>query len=505
MKLAKLVPIFVLLIFSVTAVMATHSTQISLQPSEWSMGAEQDVLLSVVNSGGDNIVMVELKVPESDLVPLYKLLEFTTPQGWTYAYTTKDGQTPYKVTWTTEGSGIAVGETVKFGVRAQSPNEKGEFVWSWMTKDVAGSAKSGTLTTKTGSAPLAYLKITAPSKTKAGNSFGVTVTAYDSSDRIKTDYAGTLTFSSSDPLATLAGSYTFKTSDNGVKSLSTKLRTAGEQTITVSDVSSKMFATKTLEVEAGSLVSLKIVADDLDTNVGQTVVFNALASDLFGNQVDVTDGTTWNVDDEADGSWKDNTYKTAISGLWVVTGKYSTLVDGVVLKVGGQVVEVEVPVEIPVEDTTTPEEEVVVPEIPTAEMTISGDDAITIPAGSNDTMVLTVSNKGDVDLTGVMLSFTGIPADWVLTFPLSSDIAAGSSKDYLVIIYVPDNATDARDITFSAVADEGASAEKQVSLSLVSPATGLLEAIPKNILQLGVVIIAVAAVIIIGWELWFKK
>jgi hypothetical protein len=420
---------------------------------------------------------------------------------------------PYKITWTATGNGIAVGESVKFGVRAQSPNEQGEFLWSWMTMDTAGSEKSGTLTTATGSAPLAYLKITASSKSKAGNSLGLTVTAYDSSDKIKTDYAGTITFSSSDPLATMPSSYTFEASDNGYKSFITKMRTAGEQTISVSDVSSKMFATKTVQVEAGSLVSLKIVADDMDANVGQTVVFNALASDLFGNQVDVTKATLWNIDNEAHGSWSKNEYKTETSGLWVVTGRYNTLVDGVVLKVSGQAVEVEVPVEIPIEDDIAPEEEVTTPEeetpevpgIPTAEMTISGEDAITIPAGSNDTLVLTVENGGDVDLSGVELSFTGVPADWVLTFPLSSDISAGSSKDYLVIIYVPDNATEAKDITFSAVADEGATAEKQVALSLVAPATGLLEAIPKNVLQLGVVIIAVAAVIIIGWELWFKK
>jgi len=30
-------------------------------------------------------------------------------------------------------------------------------------------------------------------------------------------------------------------------------------------------------------------------------------------------------------------------------------------------------------------------------------------------------------------------------------------------------------------------------------------ALPNNVLQLGVVIIAVAAIVIIGWELWFKK
>jgi len=140
-----------------------------------------------------------------------------------------------------------------------------------------------------------------------------------------------------------------------------------------------------------------------------------------------------------------------------------------------------------------------------AEMTIEGEASIAIPPGSNDTMVLTVNNGGNVDLTGVKLSFEGIPSDWVLTFPLSSDIDAGESKDYLVIIYVPENETGTKEITFAANSNEGATAEKTVSLTLGTAPTGLFEAIPKNILQLGVVIIAVAAVIIIGWELWFKK
>ncbi|MBN2202751.1 MAG: hypothetical protein JW700_01000 [Candidatus Aenigmarchaeota archaeon] len=499
MKLAKLVPVIMLLVLSVTAVMATHSTQTSFQPSEWSMGTEQDVTFGVVNGGGDNIVRVELTVPERNQIPLYKLLEFTTPQGWKYAYTTKDGNTPYKVIWTTEGNGISVSEMESFGVRAKSPSEQGEFTWSWKTVDVSGSENTGSITTKTGSAPLAYFKVTGSSSTDAGSSLGVTVTAYDSSDRIKTDYAGTITFSSSDPLATLAETYTFSGSDKGYKSFTVKLKTAGEQTITVSDVNSKLFATKTVKVEAGSIETLKIVADDLDAGLGQKVVFNAIASDIFGNQIDVTDDTSWEIDSEAKGTWTDNVYETENSGSWIVIGSYNGIRDGELLNVGGQVVvEPEVP-----EEEEEPEQEV--PETPTAEITISGDEAITIPAGSNDTLVLTVNNNGDMDLTGVELGFEGVPSDWVLTFPLSSDIMAGSSKDYLVIIYVPDNETEARDITFSAVSDEGALAEKMVALSLVSPATGLLEAIPKNVLQLGVVIIAVAAVIIIGWELWFKK
>jgi hypothetical protein len=108
-------------------------------------------------------------------------------------------------------------------------------------------------------------------------------------------------------------------------------------------------------------------------------------------------------------------------------------------------------------------------------------------------------------LTGVEINFEGVPSDWVLSFPLSSDIDAGNSKDYLVIIYVPENETGTKEITFTANSNEGATAEKAVTLRLEAPPTGLFEAIPSNILQLGVVIIAVAAVVIIGYELWFKK
>jgi uncharacterized membrane protein len=120
-------------------------------------------------------------------------------------------------------------------------------------------------------------------------------------------------------------------------------------------------------------------------------------------------------------------------------------------------------------------------------------------------MILTVNNDGDTKLTGVELGVAGVPEDWVLIFPLSSDIEAGDSKDYLIIVYVPENETETQTMAFTATSNEGSTAEKEVTLTLGLPPTGLLEAIPKNILQLGVVIIAVAAVVIIGWELWFKK
>jgi hypothetical protein len=72
----------------------------------------------------------------------------------------------------------------------------------------------------------------------AGASQTVTVTALYNSTTV-TNYTGTVTFSSSDTAAGLPASYTFKPSDNGIHIFSgVVLKTAGAQTLTVTDNSS---------------------------------------------------------------------------------------------------------------------------------------------------------------------------------------------------------------------------------------------------------------------------
>jgi hypothetical protein len=432
--------------------------------------------------------------------------EISTPAGWTYKVTTRLGQSlPYKVIWYTNGAGIAADSSLGFGLKVQSPKSVGEYVWTWTTTDNQGGAQTGVLKSRTGLAPISSMRLSAPTSAKAGSSFTVTVTALDASNSIKTDYTGTVRLESSDSLAIMPSEYTFSTSDRGQRAFTVKLKTAGSQAVSVIDTVNMVSAAANIEVEAGNPVSLNIAANDLDANPGQTVVFSATASDLYGNTVDVTGKTLWDIDNEAGGSWVGNTYETANAGTWTVTGRYTSLWKGITLSVGGAAVP-EMPEEVPEEEV--PQEEEVpeeVPETQVAELTLSGEDSVTIPAGSNDTMILTVNNEGNVELTGVELSFEGIPSDWVLTFPISSDISAGSSKDYLVIIYVPENETGSREVMFTASSNEGATAEKNVTVSLEMGPTGFLGAIPRNVLQIGVVIIAVAAVVIIGYELWFKK
>ena len=508
MKLAKFAPIALILVLSVTAVMASHAASVTISPVEIAMGAMEDVSLNVKNNGMDNIVTVEIEIPEVDQKPVYSVYYITTPQGWTYTSIARPGMAPSKIIWTTEGSGITSGQNLDFGMTVEAPGTSGNYQMDWVTIDSRAGVDTGTVTTIVGAAAVEKLKIVAASKIKAGSTLSMTVFAYDISGRIDSEYTGTVSFSSTDDKAILPDAYTFSTADNGYNIFTLKMKTAGIQTVTVEDETNGLTATATVNVVAGSLVSLNVMPEMAAINGGEQIVFTAVASDIYGNEVDVTDKTLWSIDKGAGGKWNKNIYTAGNEGLWTVEGKYLTLTDGADIAIGKPVAPTE-PVEVPVEEEIPIEEEIIPPvegpETPIAMMTLTGDDSIAITPGGNDTMVLTVNNEGDTELTGVELGVEGVPSDWVLIFPLSSDIAAGSSKDYLIIIYVPENETESQTMNFIATSNEGAMAQKEVDLSLGSPATGLFEAIPQNILQLGVVIIAVAAVVIIGWELWFKK
>ena len=515
MKLVKLAPIALLLILSVTAAMAAHTAAVSVNPSSITAGMTEDISLNVKNTGGDGIVTVQLVIPEVDNKPVYSVESITTPQGWMYEYTTRTGQMyPYRITWTTSGSGIASGQNLDFDMMVKAPSQSGNYGLEWLTVDSKGGVKTGTATTRVGTTAAASMKTVAASRIKAGSSLSITVFAYDGSGRLDSDYTGTVSFSSTDSKAILPDEYTFSETDDGYRIFTLKLKTAGRQSVTVKD-NMGLSATSLINVEAGTLVRLDLIPSAASVNAGEGIVFSAIASDIYGNQVDVTEDVIWDIDRNAGGVWTDNKYTSENEGVWTVEARYINLKAGAEFEVGEGLpsvgTNVGVEEEIPVEEEVIPPmeetEEVPIeePETPMSALSIASEDSVTMTPGGNETLMLTISNDGDTTLTGVEVAVEGVPSDWVLVFPLSSDIAAGSSKDYLAIIYVPENETEDQTITFMATSDEGATAEKDVDLSFGSPATGLLEAIPRNILQLGVVIIAVAAVVIIGWELWFKK
>jgi hypothetical protein len=99
-----------------------------------------------------------------------------------------------------------------------------------------------------------HFQITAPTQRRAGRAFGVTITALDPYGNVDVNYAGTITFSSSDAQAILPTDYTFTTQDQGMVTFadSVTLFTVGSQTITATDVDTGLLAGgATVQVKSG--------------------------------------------------------------------------------------------------------------------------------------------------------------------------------------------------------------------------------------------------------------
>ncbi len=98
----------------------------------------------------------------------------------------------------------------------------------------------------------------------------------------------------------------------------------------------------------------------------------------------------------------------------------------------------------------------------------------------------------------------GIPSEWITIYPFKITLEAGTSRDFLIVLSVPENETESRKIDLIATSTEGITTSRNIDLNLGAPPTGFV-GISKNLLNLGIVIIAVAALVLIAWELWFRK
>jgi uncharacterized membrane protein len=138
-------------------------------------------------------------------------------------------------------------------------------------------------------------------------------------------------------------------------------------------------------------------------------------------------------------------------------------------------------------------------------MNIEAQDSVAVAPGSNETFIMTVNNVGSKDLSDVSISTSSVPSDWVTIYPSKITIASGTSRDYLVVVSVPINETGSKTMEFVATSSSGTTSTKNIELQISTSPTGLLGGFSKNLLNLGIVIVAVAALVLIAWELWFRK
>ena len=129
------------------------------------------------------------------------------------------------------------------------------------------------------------------SSTTAGAAVQVTVTALNSVDQVVPSFTGTVHFTSTDGSAVLPSDYTFTAADNGVHTFNIILKTAGTQTLNVTDPYSGITGTlPDITVTPAAASQFSIVAP-ASVNALTPFAITITALDPYGNRVTNYTGT----------------------------------------------------------------------------------------------------------------------------------------------------------------------------------------------------------------------
>jgi hypothetical protein len=140
-----------------------------------------------------------------------------------------------------------------------------------------------------GGPSITHLSVVVAGSATAGTAFSVTINALTSNGNVAARYMGTVTITSSDPQAILPGNTTLI---NGTATVQVTLRTAGNQTITVSDALHALNSgSGSVSVSAAQLSQLSV--NSLPASASAGTAFNITVSgvDAFNNIVTTYMGT----------------------------------------------------------------------------------------------------------------------------------------------------------------------------------------------------------------------
>ncbi len=120
--------------------------------------------------------------------------------------------------------------------------------------------------------------------TTAGESRNVEVRVLDAFGNLATGYTGTVRFSSTDPLAVLPADYTFTSQDGGNKVFAVTLKTAGTQSLAVSDSTLGLTGTQTgIAVTAAAVKRFNVTGLEAGVTAGTAGAVTVTATDAYGN------------------------------------------------------------------------------------------------------------------------------------------------------------------------------------------------------------------------------
>ncbi len=124
-----------------------------------------------------------------------------------------------------------------------------------------------------------------PGTVTAGTAGNWTVTLKDPYGNLAAGYTGTLHFSSSDPQAALPGDYTFTAADKGSHTFSVALKTAGTQSLQVTDkANAKLIGTQSgITVNAAAFSKFVLSGFPSPATAGTAGSFTVTSTDDYGN------------------------------------------------------------------------------------------------------------------------------------------------------------------------------------------------------------------------------
>jgi hypothetical protein len=157
--------------------------------------------------------------------------------------------------------------------------------------DQGNSSIAGMGSTNTIASVATALVLSAPSTATAGTALTVTVTAYDTFGNVATGYRGTVHFTSTDPQAGLPLDRAFTAADQGIHSFSIKLKTAGNQAVTVTDKNTAaLTSTASIAVSPNATTHFGVVLPTSST-AGTALTMTVSALDAYGNVTPSYTGT----------------------------------------------------------------------------------------------------------------------------------------------------------------------------------------------------------------------
>jgi subtilisin-like proprotein convertase family protein len=152
--------------------------------------------------------------------------------------------------------------------------------------DTVNSSVTGTETGIVVTPPVTQFLVSYPTTVTAGTLHSFTVTAEDSHGNPVPTYTGTITLTSSDPLASfIPTTYTFLSTDNGVHTFSGTLDTAGMQTVTATDTtdSARTGSDSNILVKAAAATTLSVTGFPNPDVAGVAHSLTVTLRDQFGN------------------------------------------------------------------------------------------------------------------------------------------------------------------------------------------------------------------------------